>query len=260
VPTIQIANGLRLFYRESGAGEQVILLVHGNTASSLWWERVMAALPPGIRAVAPDLPHCGDSDRSPQAAWSMADLSDAIYQFAQALGLPRCTVVGHSLGGNLVQQLAVDHPDLVERLVLINSGPPDGLRLPPEHYAKLEQVVKAPSILKQVLAAMMPTAPRDAYYDQLLAESVAKSAAALLPNGYALAGMDLTEQVQRLQIPVLILYGQQDGLVTLAMAERTRDLIPGSTLELWPEIGHSAPVECPERLVERVLGFVNRGV
>lgn len=252
--TAALPNGLRMYYRERGRGEQTILLIHGNCASSLWWERVMAHLPETARVLAPDLRGCGDSDK-PAPPWSIADLAEDLYQFTQAVGVERCFVAGHSLGGAVAMQLAVAHPDLVERLVLINSAPAEGLVTPPERYAQLEAAVKMPAALKAALALMMPTAPQDEFYQTLLEESVQKSAGALIPNGRALDVMNLADEVANLRAPTLIIYGRQDGLVTLDMMERTRDQIPGAQLEVWPEVGHSAPVEAPERLAKRMAEF-----
>lgn len=255
MPAITIANGLQIFYRESGSGDRVVLFIHGNTASSLWWERAMANLPEGVRALAPDLRGCGDS-KKPAPPWSMNDLAEDIYQFVQALGVERATVVGHSLGGGVAQYLTVNHPELVERLVLVNSAPVDGLKTPPERYAQLAVAVKMPDILKMALGAMMPTAPKDEYYARLLEESIAKSAEALIPNGHALDAMDLTEQAKGIAVPVLVLYGKQDMLVTLPMMEKTRDTIPGAALEVWDGVGHSAPVEDPVRFARRLVEFM----
>lgn len=253
MPSIQLKNGLNMCYRESGAGDRVWLFIHGNVASSRWWEKVMAELPAGVRAVAPDLRGCGDSDK-PDGHWSMADLGDDVYQFTQALGIRRAAVIGHSLGGSVALQLAVDHPDLISHLVVINSAPADGLQLPEASYAQVEQFAKSPDITKAALGMMMPTAPKDQLYAQLLDDGV-KSAGAWLRNGYALRDMNLVAQAAALKVPALVLYGKQDALVTSEMAERTQAQIPGALLEMWPEIGHSAPVEAPQQLVQRIAAF-----
>lgn len=253
--TIQIPSGLSLFYREQGSGDKVILMVHGNLASSRWWERVMAGLPVGVRVLAPDLRGCGDSDK-PEGLWSMADLAEDLHQFMQALGISRCAVVGHSLGGGLAQQFAVDHPEAVSHLVLINSAPPNGLQTPEAVLAKIEVWAGMPDVIKGALAPMMPAAPKDQFLADLLEDAAVKSNGAWVRNGRALNRMDVTAQVARLKVPTLVIYGQQDPLVTLAMAEQTRDLIPGAVLEVWPEVGHSPPVEAPERLAQRIAEFV----
>jgi len=255
MPAIRISNGLNIAYREAGSGDRVVLLIHGNTASSLWWERVMAALPAGTRAVAPDLRGCGDTDK-PAEGWSMQDLADDVYAFTQALGLTGFAVVGHSLGGGVALHLTVAHPEAVEKLVLVNSAPAEGLKTPAERYARLEVAVSMPQVLKTVLAAMMPTAPMDEFYERLLEESFAKSAGALIRNGKALDRMDLTREAAGIRAPTLIIYGRKDMLVTLDMMERTRDTIPGAILEVWDEVGHSAPVEDPIRFSKRLVEFL----
>ncbi|MFZ5816129.1 MAG: alpha/beta fold hydrolase [Bacillota bacterium] len=255
MPTVRIAKGLNLFYRESGSGDRVLLLIHGNVASSVWWERVMALLPAGLKAYAPDLRGCGDSEK-PEGAWGMHDLADDIFQFAQAVGIGRATVVGHSLGGAIAQQLAVEHPELVERLLLLNSAEPAGLRVPEATYAQIEAIRNQPEIVKAALGAMAPTAPKDPFLARVLEESAAKSTGAWARNGQALEAMNLVDEVGRLQMPVLLLYGEKDLLVTREMQERMHRQIPTSVLECWPEVGHSANVEDPERFVRRLVAFM----
>ncbi|MFZ5825246.1 MAG: alpha/beta fold hydrolase [Bacillota bacterium] len=255
MPTVRLDSGLNLFYRESGSGDRVLLLIHGNLASSIWWDRVMALLPAGIKAYAPDLRGYGDSDK-PEGEWSMHDLADDIYRFARAVGIERATVVGHSMGGGVAQQLTVEHPALVERLVLLNSAEPAGLQTPPEKYAQIEAMARQPETVKMVLGMMAPTAPKDEFYARVMEESVAKSAGSWIRGGYALDRMNLVEQVGSIAVPVLILFGQKDILITPEMMERTHRQIPGSVLEMWPEVGHSANLEDPERFTQRLLAFM----
>lgn len=255
MPSVRIAKGLNLSYREAGSGDRVLLLIHGNVASSAWWERAIALLPAGVKVYAPDLRSCGDSDRF-EGDWTIQDLADDIAQFAAAVGIASATVVGHSLGGSIAQQLAVAHPALVERLFLINSAPPSGLQLPEAQYAQIKGMAQQPELVKMILGAMAPTAPRDEFWEFIATESVTKSLDAWLPNGYALFHKNLVNQVAEIRVPVLILYGEKDMLVTRAMAEQTQQQIPGSVLETWPDVGHSAPVEAPERFVQRLLAWM----
>lgn len=255
MPSVQIANGLNLFYRESGAGDRVLLLIHGNVASSIWWERVMPLLPAGVKVYAPDLRGCGDSDK-PEGEWSMHDLADDIYKFTRALSIERATVVGHSLGGGVAQQLTAEHPELVERLVLLNSAEPAGLQTPADRYAQIEALARQPEIVKMLLGMMAPTAPKDDFLARILEESVAKCTGAWVRNGHALDQMNLVGQVAAIGVPVLIIYGQQDALITPEMMERANQQIPGSVLEVWPEVGHSACVEDPERFARRLTAFM----
>lgn len=255
MPTVQIANGLNLFYRESGSGPRTLLLIHGNVASSVWWERVMALLPAGVKAYAPDLRTCGDS-QGVEGPWTMHDLAEDLYQFTRAVGIEKATVVGHSLGGSIAQQLTVEHPELVERLVLVNSAGPAGLQVPEATYTFIDSVWQQPEMVKKVLGPMAPTAPQDEFYDRILTESATRCTSGWARNGRALAGMNLVSEAAGIKAPVLILYGEKDMLVTREMAERTQQQIPGSVLETYPEVGHSVVVEDPERFTRRLVEFM----
>lgn len=250
MPFVQLSNGMELFYREAGAGSlRTLLLLHGNTASSLWWERVIPHLPEEWRILAPDLRGCGDSTK-PEGDWTMSDLAADVAFFLQALGIDQAVVVGHSLAGGIALQLAAEYPAMVERMVLINSAPIDGLRLGPEAYVEVPEAV-----LRYVLGLMMPTAPKDAFYAQVVEESVTKSGSARIRHGRALYGMDLSGAAAALTQPTLVLWGAQDPLVTRAMMERTAAALPNAVLEVWEDVGHSAPVEAPERLAARIVAF-----
>ncbi|HEY3367386.1 MAG TPA: alpha/beta hydrolase [Symbiobacteriaceae bacterium] len=259
MPTIRIANGLKIFYRECGSGNRTVVFIHGNVASSLWWEKVMQVLPPGVHGLAPDLRGCGDSDK-PTPDWTLAEVAADVYQFMQALGASRATVVGHSFGGGVALQLAVAHPEAVEKLVLINSAPAEGLITSPESYAQIETLKKSPELVKMALAALMPTAPKDEFCTRLLDESVAKSTGAWVANGHALDRMNLVNEARSIKAPTLIIYGQKDPLVHLDMMERTRDTIPGAVLEVWEGVGHSAPVEAPLQFALRLVDFLAMAV
>jgi pimeloyl-ACP methyl ester carboxylesterase len=252
--TVTLSNGITICYRESGdPSGPVLLLLHGNTATSRWWERVIPHLPANRRILAPDLRGCGDSTK-PEGEWTMSDLAQDVARFLGAMGVARATVVGHSLAGGVAMHLAAAYPTCVERMVLINSAPIDGLRLGPEYYVEVPEAV-----LKYALGLAMPTAPKDAFYAALIEESVAKSAAARIRHGRALYEMDLSGVAHEIVQPTLLIWGAQDALVTQPMMERTAAALPNAQLEIWPEVGHSAPVEAPERLARRILAFISQG-
>lgn len=120
---------LDTFVREAGpAGAPVLVLVHGNVSSSVFFEPLMEELAGEFRLIAPDFRGYGDSERLPiDATRGMRDFSDDLAALLQALGVSDpVDLLGWSAGGGAVMQLAIDHPDHVRRLVLASGMSPYG--------------------------------------------------------------------------------------------------------------------------------------
>lgn len=109
------------------ADGEVVILIHGNTATGRAFEELMVALPAHLRAIAPDLRGYGRSAPAPvDATRGMRDFSDDIAALAQTLGIQRAHLVGWSLGGCIAMQYAIDHPQAVASLTLLAPGSPYG--------------------------------------------------------------------------------------------------------------------------------------
>ncbi len=104
-----------------------VILVHGNCSAARFFEETMLALPPRFRAIAPDLRGYGRTEPRPlDATRGVRDFSDDLHALIETLGLERPHLVGWSLGGNIVVQYAIDHPERVASLTLIAPGSPFG--------------------------------------------------------------------------------------------------------------------------------------
>ena len=122
-------NRLEVAYLEAGTGDIPIVLVHGNCASSLFFQDFMLALAATNRYIiyAPDMRGYGDSETlAVDATRGVRDFSDDLDAFVQALGLQRFHLLGWSLGGNVVMQYAIDHPGKLRSLTLESPGSPFG--------------------------------------------------------------------------------------------------------------------------------------
>ncbi len=110
----------RVAYRTAGQGP-VVLLIHGMAGSATTWKHVMPALSKEFTVVAPDLLGHGHSDKEP-GDYSLGAFASMLRDLLIALGHERATIVGQSLGGGVAMQLAYQHPQHCERLVLVGSG------------------------------------------------------------------------------------------------------------------------------------------
>jgi pimeloyl-ACP methyl ester carboxylesterase len=105
----------------------VVLFVHGNVASSLFWQQSLLALPEGFRGLAPDLRGFGASDIKPvDATRGLRDFSDDLASLLETMGIARAHVVGWSMGGGIVSQLLLDRPELVASVTLLAPVSPFG--------------------------------------------------------------------------------------------------------------------------------------
>jgi pimeloyl-ACP methyl ester carboxylesterase len=124
-------------------GGEPVFFVHGNVSSSRFFEETLAALPSELSywGLAPDLRGFGGSETKPlDATRSLGDFSDDLYALAGALGLGdgKIHLVGWSVGGTIAVRYAMDHPDMVASLTLVNPMSPYGFgepRMPPEFRA-----------------------------------------------------------------------------------------------------------------------------
>ena len=246
-------DGLNITYAEAGEGQPVIC-VHGNFASKRWFTPQLLEPPPGARVLALDLPNFGDSDALPEDV-SIEAYARWLEGFIDVLELKDVTLVGHSLGGAVVQVAAARQPERYKSLVLINAAPPDGLTTPAESYPYLELFKTNRPLLAQSLAAVMPTVQLS-YFDDLVGDAFEMNRVAFTENARALNNYDVTAALSEVTVPVLVLYGGRDTLVTEEMARRTAAAFKNSRLELWPEVGHSPQLETPERFNALLSNFL----
>src|SRR5512139_2863995 len=114
-------HGHRVTYRLDGDGDETILLIHGMAGSSRTWLDVMPALARNHRVLAPDLLGHGESAK-PMGDYSLGAHASGLRDLMSRLSIERATIVGQSLGGGIALQLAYQHPELCDRLVLVSSG------------------------------------------------------------------------------------------------------------------------------------------
>ena len=236
-------DDLNLAYAEAGEGQPVVC-VHGNFASKRWFTPQLLEPPDGVWVLALDLPNFGDSDALSEDV-SIEAYGRWLERFIDVLSLKDATLVGHSLGGAVVQVAAARQPERYKGLVLINSTPPDGLKTPEEHYPYLELFKADRDLLAQSLTAVMPTVQLD-YFDDLVNDAWKMNREAFIENARALNNYDVTAALSEVTVPVLVLHGGHDTLVTEEMAQRTAAVFENSRLELW-DVGHSPQLEAPER-------------
>ncbi len=225
------------------------VFVHGAGGNSLLWKRTLEGLSGASTAHAVDLPGHPSGEITCR---SVADYSEAVYQFIREKGLSRPVVCGHSMGGATVLTLALTHPDAVGGLILVSTGAKLGV---------------APSILDGLKAEPMKAienviTPWSFNSIDLGLGREARAALSIsnLPvflNDYlACQGFDVRADLPRITCKTLILCGDKDRMTPPKWSHYLNENILGSELYFVKDSGHMLPLEKPEALSCQVQGFL----
>jgi non-heme chloroperoxidase len=257
---VRLATGVELDVLLQGRPDgEPVLFLHGYTDSPHSWSRVLALLPADIRAIVPAQRGHGDSDR-PACCYGIADLANDAVALLDALGIPRATVVGHSLGSLVAQRVAMDHPARVSRLVLVSSGhstrPPALVGFGAEVGALTDPVPEA--FVREFQQSTLTLPVPEAFFEGVVAET-AKLPARVWRD--VMAGMLAQETVGdhgRVEAPTLVVWGAKDGIWDRAEQEALVRAVRGARLTVYEDAGHAPNWELPERLAADLLRFLGR--
>jgi branched-chain amino acid transport system permease protein len=251
-----IAADVDTFYLEGGTGAPVVL-VHGNWGSSAWWEPVLARLPRGRHAIAPDLRGRGQS-RGPDSDYSIASSAADILAFADALGLAQFDLVGHSLGSCIAMEIALADPKRLRSLVVVSPGWIDGM---PGAYAvpeRQKQLKDDPAFLATALRAIVP-GKDDELWGRLLKDASAQrleAALALLP---ALTEWKPGDALAAVRVPRVVISGANDLFTGGPNAVRVAQAL-GCELITMPGVAHGPMIEAPDEFARILFGFLAQPV
>ena len=267
MPFVQ-SGPIRQHYYEFGHGDQTIVFVHGFQASGRIWQLVCERLPAELyRSIAVDNRGAGRTD-APEGedAYGVKPFADDLWALVRELGLRDIVLVGHSMGGATAMQFAVDHPERLRALVLVDPADPDGIA--PE-VTDVEAAVEAQmarrraaregsaSLVSPGAAAALP-----ADFAAALAADIAAAPERRLRGSYrSMLTLRIGDAVGRLSMPALLIAGDQDELIPLPRLLGTHAKLPaGSGLHVWHGVGHSPNIEIPDRFVRVLRRFIERTV
>ena len=253
---------LRVHYREQGQADGLpLLLVHGSFGSSRWWEPFFAILPEEIHAIAPDLRGCGQSAKTSDG-YTIEEQAADLWAFVEALDWTDFDLVGHASGAAIALEFTLNHGSAVNTLTLVDPAPIEGIFTPLEAIMVLEQLRTDEALLRQALASLMPTyaqtTPEQAhFFDQLVADAQQMAPAAFTAIAESLNRWNRFREAKELTLPTLLIWGDQDHLVTRDAMTRSLIAIPGANnLEVMRNVGHSPMIEAPLGLAERLIEFI----
>jgi pimeloyl-ACP methyl ester carboxylesterase len=259
--THEALNGsVRLAYEVHGEG-QPVLLIHGWGYGRWGWEPVVEPLAARYQVVTFDNRGVGDSD-VPPGPYTAADMAEDAVAVLDAAGLRTAHVVGTSLGGMIAQEVALDFPDRVDRLVLACTTPGGPSAHPmPEQTVRLMQEAQSlePQVaLRRFVENALASAASAELVDRIYALRSAQrpDPAGWHAQGAAGAGFDAYDRLGAIAAPTLVLHGTADGVVDARNSELLAERIPDAQLQWFEGGGHLFFWEQPERFVDVVTEFL----
>jgi len=265
-------NNLTIHYKTAGSGDPVMILLHGFGASQFTWQAVVPELSTAGRVIAYDRPAFGLTDR-PLSWEGINPYSDEVQvnlvvDLMDEFGFDQAVLIGNSAGGKLATKTALAFPYRVTALVLVDAAIYAGGGAP----SFVKPLLKTPQMqhIGPLIARRIQTSNKfleSAWHDpsKITEETI---------NGYryplqvqnwdkalweltiASSTSDLEEELETIQLPVLVLTGDDDRIVPTEQSIQLAEDLPNAELKILDSCGHLPQEECPEAFLDAVLGFL----
>jgi len=246
------ANGVKTNYLEAGAGPPVVL-VHGSgpgVTAYANWRLVIPALSDRFRVIAPDMVGFGFSERPDGADYSVQTWADQVVGLLDALGLDKASIVGNSFGGAIALRLATQHPERVDKLVLMGSM---GVDFPiTEGLDRVWGYTPSFENMRAVLdvfaydRALVPDELAEVRYRASTQPGFQESYGAMFPEPrqrWVDAMRTPDDEIRKITHETLVVAGREDKVIPVETSLALMRLIDNAQLHVYPHCGHWTQIE-----------------
>lgn len=254
-------NNIDIYYEIHGEGTPLLFL-NGLSSSTIQRKTFVAVAKKHLKIIIPDIRGAGLTDK-PRSPYSIAQFACDACKLVKKLKLMKLNVMGFSMGGNIAINLALDYPELVDKLILVSTMPswtrPFGLS------KEANRIFHSTDISEKLLIDLFNLIYGPAYRKRVSAKSYVKERLedpnpqpihAYLNQLYACEAFDMLEKIKTIRKPTLIITGKEDRLVSPKNSHWLNDNITGSKLIKYDGVGHMPVDECPEKIVQDIISFL----
>ncbi len=245
-------QGTHTHYHDVGEGTPVLLLHGSGPGVSAWanWQHAIPSLAENSRVLALDIVGFGHTKRPDDVRYSLRTWTDHVWNFLDALGIDKVSIIGNSLGGRIACQMAEDNDTRLDRIVLMGA-PGVGMTLT-EGLKALRAYEPSPENMRNLLINYFAV-DSSIITDDLVRIRYEASAAPGAHEAYHLmffspdhAGSELAiteEQVRAITAPTLLVHGREDRVVPVDVAWNMVHLLPDGDLHVFSRCGHWTQIE-----------------
>ncbi len=248
-----------------GAGKDVVLL-HGFASSTFTWKKLLPYLKKNdYHVLALDMKGFGWSDKPGKAKYDPITLMKEVKNWMDVMNLKDVTFAGNSLGGSIGFLMAIEYPEMIERLVLIDAG---GYHVRENKFFQLSfssflvKMFFSREKTKKIYGRFFYNKNRitdnmvDAYYNRLRAEGALDAQMAFTKSLSTFEAEKYVKRLPEIKQKTLIVWGRDDKWIPLEFGYKFRRAIPNSTLVVIPECGHVPQEEYPEKTAGLIVDFI----
>ncbi|MCC6987154.1 MAG: alpha/beta hydrolase [Anaerolineales bacterium] len=269
-------DGVNIHYKEAGSGGRTFILLHPFGGSTYSWREVMDDLAAYGRVIAYDRPAFGLTERPMPEDWQsnpygMKANIEILRKLLDAFGADRAALIGNSAGGGLAVAFALEYPERVDELILVDPGVGGGYG--PQFPAWALPVMWTPQmrhlgpLLMRDYQESLPLTVERGWHDQdkltddirqrhLQVLTIKNWDRAFYELTFAPAYPELRPLLPELTVPALVVAGREDRLIRSWYFEAIAAEMPAAQVELIPNCGHVPQEECPEPFMEIVLDYL----
>jgi pimeloyl-ACP methyl ester carboxylesterase len=246
-----------LHFRRHGKGPTLVMQ-HGFLGGGGYWVPHLGRFGKSFDVIAPDLPGFAGSAGEP-AQESIEGMAGAVIALMEALGAERFHLLGHSMGGMVAQQIALDHPERVQRLVLYGTAPVGDL---PRRFETLETSIArleahgVEAAADRIVPTWFVEGEAAPYYRLCYEAGRGTRLDAAVKALRAVRAWDVRARLAELKMPTLVLCGDRDRSISLDQAYALREGIAESQLCIAPGCAHNVHLESPELFGQVVRDFL----
>ncbi|WP_226669498.1 alpha/beta hydrolase [Metabacillus litoralis] len=260
--------GVKVHYEmyEKNRLNPVIVLIHGFLSSSFSFRKIIPILQKDFTIVAIDLPPFGKTEKSTKFVHSYTNMAKIVIELIQALQIKNAFIVGHSMGGQVSLNAAKQRPDLFHKVVLLcSSGYMKGVSPTlkfgsyfPYFYLGIKHWLASQGILKNLHnvvhdRSLIDQEMMDGYMEPFTDDRIFMALNRMIRDH---EGDLSTEDLNLIEQPSLLIWGNEDRVVPIHIGERLRKDLPNSTFVSFKHTGHLVPEEKPEHVSEKIGNFL----
>ncbi len=252
MPTLRL-DGKQISYwiaKGNSRGKEHVLFIHGAGGGQFTWVYQKTFFEKRFNPIILELPGHGES--AGEGEGEIGRYAEDVRAFLKALDLPKLFLVGHSMGGAIVQTLALSFPEMIKGIVLVGTGArlkvfPSVLEGIRNHFEETVRTIvrfaysrkTSPELIERGVEELKRCKPEVLYGDFVACDR-----------------FDMMDKVEKIHLPTLVICGNEDELTPVKYSQFLHRRIVGSRLEILPDAGHLVMLETPEAFNEKVAAFI----